>query len=649
MPEFVAKRWYVQAIGFGISFVFLLLSLVHWIFSLLGLGSLIVFLWLLYRTETRFRIQFHRYLLTLTRRIRRSHQLAIHHFPVGVLLYNQENRIEWYNTFVEQMISRPDLIGMKLGEVFPDLKKEEKFQWNNKDRFYQVNHFPKERIYFFQEVTEETELREKYQQEQVALGYIYLDNLEEIVQGLTEQDETLLLNQVYSKISSWAQQYGLFIKRYDEDKMFFVTRKKELEQLMRSQFAILDEVRSLTSHNSLPVTLSIGASSKGESLIDRSQNALAAIDVALARGGDQVAIQTGEKMIFFGGKTDAVEKRTRVRARVISHAIRNLFRDHQQVYIMGHRDPDMDALGAAIGIAKFAKVHDCQAKVIFNEGNASIEQLVQAIAKHDTLSDLFIHSDKVVSLIGHPQSLLVLVDTHKPSFTIDPRLIEQANKVVVIDHHRRGEEFVKDPVLVYIEPYASSTCELVTELIQYEDRVFQLDPLEASALLAGIVVDTKNFAYHAGVRTFEAASFLRRRGADLSIVQSLLQENLDRYLQRSELIKQTELLYDGKIAIAMGEEDERYDQLLIAQAADALVNMQGVKASFVIGRRENGMISVSARSRGELNVQMIMEKMGGGGHFTNAAIQLEGSSLSEVKKQLQIHLEKTIHQGGEGD
>lgn len=647
MPEFVTKRWYRSAIVIVITLLFFLLSVYHWIFYLIACIVSLILLWILYRIEHWFRKEFHQYILSLTRRIHRSKQFAIHHFPIGILLYNQEKKIEWYNSFFYQIFGQQDLVGSDVGEAFPGFRQEKHFQWEYHDTVYQVTHFPDMKVFYVQEITKEVELSNKYEQEQTVLGYLYLDNLEEVGQDLTEQDETLLVNQVYSKISSWALQYGLAIKRYDEDKMFFVTRKKELEKLIESQFKILEEVRNLTDHNHLPVTLSIGASSIGDSIVERSQNALAAVNIALARGGDQAAIQTGEKMLFFGGKTDAVEKRTRVRARVVSHAIGNLFRDHKQVFIMGHRDPDMDALGAAIGIAKFASSYDCQVKVILNEENASIEHLLMAMRQHQTLKKLLIHSEKVYQWIEYPRSLLVLVDTHKPSLAIDPELVDRAKKVVVIDHHRRGEEFVEDPVLVYIEPYASSTCELVTELIQYEDQVDKLDPLEASALLAGIVVDTKNFAFHAGVRTFEAASFLRRQGADLSVVQSLLKENLDRYIKRSEMIKHTELLNRGEIAIAMGTEQELYDQLLIAQTADTLLNMQGVKASFVIARREDNLISISARSQGSLNVQMIMENMGGGGHFTNAAIQVEGESLSEVKQQLLNILEETLNGKGE--
>lgn len=647
MPEFVTKRWYRSTIVLFIILLCFLLSMVHWIFYLVGFGLFPFLGWMLYRSERLFRKDLHQYVLNLTRRIHRGKQFAIHHFPIGILLYDDEKRIEWHNTFVERIIDQKKVIGFNVWDVFPNLKEEKEFQWEYGEAVYQVTHFPEKKVFYFQEVTKEVELGEKYQNEQTVLGYIYLDNFEEIGQELTEQDETLLINQIHSKISSWAHQYGLAIKRYEEDKVFFVTRKKELLSLIDSKFNILEEIRNLTVKNHLPVTLSIGVSCLGDSMVERSQNALSAVNVALARGGDQAAVQTEEKMVFFGGKTNAVEKRTRVRARVVSHAISNLFRDHKKVIIMGHRDPDMDALGAAIGIAKFASVHHCQVKVIVNEENASIERLVSAMRQHQSLKDLLTHSEKVYQWLEDPHSLLVLVDTHRPSLAIDPELVERAKKVVVIDHHRRGEEFVEDPVLVYIEPYASSTCELVTELLQYEDKVIELDSLEASALLAGIVVDTKNFAFQAGVRTFEAASFLRRQGADLSVVQSLLKEDLERYIKRAELIKKAELWFNGEIAIVMGAEEENYDQLLIAQTADTLLNMQGVKASFVIGRRENHMISISARSEGEINVQVIMEKLGGGGHFTNAAIQMEGESLLEAKQQLLTVLKETLNGKGE--
>jgi cyclic-di-AMP phosphodiesterase len=640
MPEFITKRWVRAAQTIAVCFCFLLLSVFHWGFGLLGIVFLFIFFLTLYHAERSFQKELYQYILNLTRHVRRSKRFSAEHLPVGILLYDVDKKITWHNRFVHELHDQKRLIGSSLHDAFVGLQEERQFHWEWQGKTYQVDHFPAESAYYFHDISQQVELEKRNKLEQTVLGLIHLDNFDEIGQGLAEQDETMMVNKVYSKVAAWALKYDLALKRYDEDKMFFVTRKRELDKLIQSRFEILDEIRKIIGKNSVPFTLSIGIASEGETVVERSQNALAALHIALARGGDQAAIQDGERIVFFGGKTNAIEKRTRVRARVVSQAIGNLMRDHQRVLIMGHRDPDMDALGAAIGMSKFAKVHDCQVKIVLNEGNPSIDKLMAMVQGADKLKDLFMSSDKAAQWSSDPRTLLVLVDTHKSTLAIDPKLVKRAKKIIVIDHHRRGEEFVKDPVLVYIEPYASSTCELVTELLQYQDRTFKLDPLEASALLAGIVVDTKKFAYHTGARTFEAASFLRRRGADLYLVQSLLKEDLSRYLKRAEMLKETELLYAGKIAIATGDKAERYDQLLIAQTADTLLEMQDVIASFVIAQRDDQLISISARSQGGLNVQLIMEQMGGGGHFTNAAIQIAGVSVSEVKQQLLNILDK---------
>lgn len=647
MPEFVTKRWYRSKQIMIVCFILLLLSIYHWIFGLLGVLIIPILFFTLYRTERISQKEWQKYILHLTRRIRRSKQLAIEYFPVGILLYNQEKKIVWHNSLLGQLMGQKGLVGLPMKQIFSELRDERQFQMDLQGKTFQVYHHPELKTYYFQDITELVKLTQKYEQEQVVLGYLHLDNLDEIDQGMSEQDETLLINQVYSKISLWAQKYDLAYKRYDEDKIFFVTRKEKLEELIETEFEILDEIRDLTRKNKIPYTLSIGVAGIGDTIRERSKNAFAALNVALARGGDQAAVQVQDRILFFGGKTNAVEKRTRVRARVVSHAISNLMRDHKRVLIMGHQSPDMDALGAAIGMAKCAQVHDCDTRIILNEGNASIDKLLESLYKHKLFKNLFISSEKAYQWVENPNTLLILVDTHKPTLALDPELLKRSKKVVVIDHHRRGEEFIKDPVLVYIEPYASSTCELVTEILEYQDRIVELYPLEASALLAGIVVDTKRFAFHTGVRTFEAASFLRRQGADLTIVQTFLKEDMDRYLKRAELIKKAELLYNGTIAIAMGNEDEVYDQLLIAQTADALLNIHRIIASFVLAKREDHLVSVSARSQGDLNVQFIMEQMGGGGHFTNAAMQIEGKSLLEVKEQLLHAIEEFVNREGE--
>ncbi|TCS95505.1 c-di-AMP phosphodiesterase-like protein [Hazenella coriacea] len=638
---------------FAMCFLLIVISLLStytWVFGIIGFVIFIGLAIFLYRAEKAFRKDFTDYILTLTHRIKKAGQSAVEQLPTGVLLYDRNGFIEWLNPFAQRMAVRDKVIGLKVDEVFPELKHvevdgEHPFVIHIDDKTYEVIHYQDERLYFFRDITVLDQLQRKYENEQVVLGFLHLDNIDEAGQGLTDQEEALLISNVSSAISKWALENNISIKRIETDKMFFVTQQSTLTQMIKTKFDILDAVRELTRHNKIPITLSIGVSRIGETMTERSQNAQAALDIALARGGDQAAVQEEERVVFFGGKSNAVEKRTRVRARVISHAMRNLIRDSKRVVVMGHKQPDMDALGSAIGVVKFALINDCEAFIVLDEGNASIERLLTAVRQHDYLGEHLIQPEKALQWVDNPETLLIIVDTHKPGLVIEPKLLEKAKRTVIIDHHRRGEDFVKDPVLVYLEPYASSTSELVTELLQYQEGRLAMDTLEATALLSGIIVDTKNFAFRAGSRTFEAASFLRRHGADLMMVQSLLKEDLSQYVKRADLIKNTELLYDD-IAVAVGLEDEVYEQLLIAQAADTLLNMQGVMASFVIGKREDGCIAISARSQGELNVQLIMEELGGGGHLTNAACQMKNLSLQEAKQRLIDTLKQTIENGG---
>ncbi|MBA4602884.1 DHH family phosphoesterase [Thermoactinomyces mirandus] len=655
MPKFVIQRWHGYHMVFAMCFSLVLIALLstyQWIYGIIGLVFFTVLAMILYQAERAFRKDFNEYVLTLGNRIKNAGQMAIDELPIGILLYDRDGHIEWHNSFVSGMLDQERLVGVAISEVLPSLKQEQPKQ----DGFFTIEHgnnvyrvIPKaeERLYYFVDITQLNHLEKQLHDEKTVLGFIHMDNFDEAGQDLTDQESTLLLSNVTGAISKWALENDITLKRIETDKMFFVTQQKSLEKLMKSRFSILDVVREMTRRNKIPITLSIGVANVGDTITERAKNAQTALDITLARGGDQAAVQTGEQITFYGGKTNAVEKRTRVRARVISQAMSNLFQNSKRVLVMGHKRPDMDALGAAVGVVKFATFHDCKAAIVLDEAedNLSIQRLLAAMENHEYLGDRLIHPDKAMSWIDDPDTLLILVDTHKPSLVIEPRLLEKADRVVVIDHHRRGEDFVENPVLVYIEPYASSTSELVTELLQYQDGRLAMDTLEATALLAGIVVDTKNFAFRAGSRTFEAASFLRRHGADLMMVQSLLKEDLGQYVKRAEIIKNTEIYFQN-IAVAVGLEDEEYNQLLIAQAADTLLNMQGIRASFVIGRREDNLVSISARSQGEINVQVIMEELGGGGHLTNAACQLEDVSLAEAKKILLDVLERNIREWG---
>jgi c-di-AMP phosphodiesterase-like protein len=374
--------------------------------------------------------------------------------------------------------------------------------------------------------------------------------------------------------------------------------------------------------------------------------AQSSLDLALGRGGDQVAIKRKNgKVTFYGGKSNALEKRTRVRARVISHALRDFVLESEKVFIMGHKNPDMDAIGAAIGVQKIADVNDKEATIILDRSDIThdVRKLMEEVENHDDLWSKFISPNEALEEVT-PETLLIIVDTHKPSLVIEPKLLEQVERIIVLDHHRRGEEFIQDPVLVYMEPYASSTAELVTELLEYQPKKLKIDRLEATALLAGIMVDTKSFAVRTGARTFDAASFLRSNGADTTLVQQLLKEDLDHYIKRAKLIESADYYRNG-IVIATAKEEEMCNQIIIAQAADTLLTMKDIVASFVISRRQDGIVSISARSFGEINVQLIMERLNGGGHLSNAATQLEEVSIEEAKEQLKDAIDDYLEGG----
>ncbi|SFX30742.1 c-di-AMP phosphodiesterase, consists of a GGDEF-like and DHH domains [Thermoactinomyces sp. DSM 45891] len=649
MPKNFMHRWLSVSTSWILGLTVILLiwilteKLSYVVIAILCVGLLTA---IRYKTEFEQKKEQSQYVLALTDRIQFAGQLAVKHLPIGMILLNHAGEVQWHNPFVSNLFPKARLIGSKIAEHLPELDPEEHslsdpVMIQIHDKHYSCIYHRAERLYLIEEVTKWVSLQEKYEDEKPILGFLHLDNIDEAGQGLSDQEETLLISKVFQAISEWALQYEVALKRIDTDKMFFIMFQKNLERMIHDRFDILDTVREMTRNNKIPITLSLGVASLGETLVEKSKHAQAALEVALARGGDQAAVQSKEKIAFFGGKTNAVEKRNRVKARVISHAISNLLQDCERVIVMGHKQPDLDAIGAAIGVVKLAELNDCEAFIILDDDLSAVQKLMDEIEKHEEVSDVFITSDQAIQWIDDPDTLLVLVDTHKPSLVTEKKLIDRAEKVVVIDHHRRGEDFVEDSVLVYLEPYASSTCELVTELLQYQDHRLTMDTLEASALLSGIVVDTKNFSVRSGSRTFEAAAFLRRHGADLMLVQSLLKEDLSQFVKRAELIRNTEL-HQGKIAIAVGDESRVYDQLLIAQAANTLLDMQGISASFVIAYKAEGVVSISARSEGDLNVQLIMEQMGGGGHLTHAACQPENKSVRECKQILKSLIQEQL-------
>lgn len=630
----------------------LLFSIVLTIYNLwIGIVCFICFIAAIiygWRIEKITYIMTDKYIETLSFRLKKVGSEALLKMPIGIVLINDKNIVEWSNPYMNRIFDKSSLIGEDLSVISNDVLSITKLEGKKElqipvlDRKYKVIYKQEDRLLYFFDVTEQVQIETKYFADRTVIAILFIDNYDEITQGMDDQKRSLTNTLVTSIVNDWAFEHGIYIKRIDSDRFLAVLNESILSELEKKKFAILDDIREKTAQKNLSLTLSIGVGAGTPSLIKLGELAQSSLDLVLGRGGDQVAIKQADgKIKFYGGKSNPIEKRTRVRARVISHALKDLIQESDQVFIMGHRNPDMDSIGASIGVRKMAEMNNVDAYIIvnFDEFNGSVSRLMDEIEQQQDLYENFISPEEALSIITE-KTLLVIVDTHKPSLTIDSRIINRCETKVVIDHHRRGEEFVSNPTLVYMEPYASSTAELVTELLEYQPEG-KLSKLEATALLSGIIVDTKSFSLRTGARTFEAASFLRTNGADTVLVQRLLKEDVNTYITRSKIIQTVQFVYP-KIAVAHGEDNISYDPVLIAQTADILLTMKDVSASFVIAHRQDGLIGISARSLGEINVQLIMEQLGGGGHLTNAACQIEAGSISEAKQLLKKAIEEVL-------
>jgi c-di-AMP phosphodiesterase-like protein len=481
------------------------------------------------------------------------------------------------------------------------------------------------------DITEYNKLKELYSDERSIVAIVQVDNFEDVLEGTKEDKQMFILAEIDRRITVWASRMNAVIKKYQKDRYIVVFENKFLENLEQKRFAILDDIRQIEMGNKSPVTLSIGVGSLGRNLSKLEEYAFSALELALSRGGDQAVVRVKGEFKFYGGKTKAVEKRNRVKARVIAHGLRPLIDESPKVIIMGHQFPDMDSFGAAIGIYRAVVNRGKDAYIVLNQVNDAIFSVFDLFADNENYK--FINHEEAMEMITD-KDLLVVVDTHRPSYTECPSLLEETDRVVLIDHHRMGTEQIENVVLRYTEPYASSTCELVTEILLYIDSKHKIDKIEAEALLAGIAVDTKNFSFKTGVRTFEAASFLRRLGADTTLVKQLFQDDLDTFIARSNLVS-TAKMFNETIAIAICPPNISNQQLVSAQGADELLNIRGITASFVIGQKDEGLVFISGRSLGDINVQVILEKLGGGGHLEVAGAQLHDVSIQEAQDQLE--------------
>ncbi|AEB65724.1 putative phosphodiesterase [Bacillus amyloliquefaciens XH7] len=656
MPSFYEKplfRYPIYAL-IALSIIIILISIYfNWVIGAVGVVLLAVILFFIKRADSLIRREIDDYISTLSYRLKKVGEEALMEMPIGIMLFNDQYYIEWANPFLSSCFNESTLVGRSLYDtceaVVPLIKQEvdsETITLN--ERKFKVVIKRDERLLYFFDVTEQIQIEKQYENERTVLAYVFLDNYDDVTQGLDDQTRSTMNSQVTSLLNAWAQEYGIFLKRTSSERFIAVLNEHILTELENAKFSILDEIREKTSVHTVSLTLSIGIGASVSSLKELGDLAQSSLDLALGRGGDQVAIKMPNgKVKFYGGKTNPMEKRTRVRARVISHALKEIVSESSNVIIMGHKFPDMDAVGAAIGILKVAQANGKEGYIVIdpNQIGSSVQRLIEEIKKYEELWSRFITPEEAME-ISNDDTLLVVVDTHKPSFVMEERLVNKIEHIVVIDHHRRGEEFIKDPLLVYMEPYASSTAELVTELLEYQPKRLKINMIEATALLAGIIVDTKSFSLRTGSRTFDAASYLRAKGADTVLVQKVLKESVGSYIKRAKLIQHTSL-YKENIAIASlpENEEEYFDQVLIAQAADSLLSMSEVEASFAVARRDEHTVCISARSLGEVNVQIIMEALDGGGHLTNAATQLSGISVSEALVRLKEAIDEYFEGG----
>lgn len=571
---------------------------------------------------------------------------AIKRLPIGMVVLDADDHIEWINQFMSDHLES-NVISEPINEVFPNILKQlEKIQEveiENNNYHYHVRYSEDDHCLYFFDITDEVHTNKLYEDSKPIIATLFLDNYDEITQNMNDTQRSEINSMVTRVISRWASEYNIYFKRYSSDQFVAYLNQKILAEIEKSNFEILSQLREKSVGYRAQLTLSIGVGEGTENLIDLGELSQSGLDLALGRGGDQVAIKSMNGNVrFYGGKTDPMEKRTRVRARVISHALKDILTEGDKVIIMGHKRPDLDAIGAAIGVSRFALMNNLEAYVVLNEEDIdpTLRRVMNEIDKKPELKEHFVTSDEAWDMMTS-KTTVVIVDTHKPEMVLDENILNKANRKVVIDHHRRGESFISNPLLIYMEPYASSTAELVTELLEYQPTEQRLTRLESTVMYAGIIVDTRNFTLRTGSRTFDAASYLRAHGADTILTQHFLKDDVDTYINRSELIQTVEV-QDNGIAIAHGSDDKIYHPVTVAQAADELLSLEGIEASYVVAKREDNLIGISARSLGSINVQLTMEALGGGGHLTNAATQIKDVTIDEAIEQLQQAITEQI-------
>ena len=594
--------------------------------------------------------QMERYISKLTNRIKDSSEKGINKFPIGIIVIDKDKNIEWANNFIYKNIKVEEIKGLNILELMPEISELFELetpvdnQFEIFGKYYKVNYQKDSGYIYFFDITESKVVMQRFRDTRPIILNLSLDNYEDVYDSLDDEVASRLDATIVITLTDWAKKNSIYLKRIDEDRFIGLLNVKDLKKIEKEKFQILDTIRNLKEEFDAPITLSIGVGMGTDFLPELGELAKSSLDLALGRGGDQVAMKDVDGTIrFYGGKTNPQEKRTRIKARVVSNALADIVSDSDKIIVMGHKRPDFDAVGACVGIYTFSKIVGKECYIILNDSDRdeTIQKVMFEIDNSDEqLARVFVDSDEAWELMT-PQTTLIVVDTSDASRVIDAAILSKANRKVIIDHHRRGEDIITNPLLTYIEPYASSASELIAELIEYQTKLEKITPVAATIMLGGIVVDTQNFSIRTGSRTFDAAAYLRSNGADPTKVKTILKEPFENFMNRVEIINNS-IQKSPEIIMAKAPEDKYYTNVMLAQSADLLLTLKGIECSFSIGYLEEGKVGISARSLGNINVQLIMEELGGGGHLANAATQIEGINLDEALDRLNDAIDKIL-------
>lgn len=598
-----------------------------------------------YWTNNKGKEELSEHIKNLTFSLDKVAKIALVNLPFPLVIAETNGNLIFKNTRFNEEFANID-INNYLKEILKDVKAEiknsdkkekivDELQIDKKTYKIYGEYMPLKDEYvitiYFIDNTKLVNLEKKIDDTDSYIGLIKVDNYDELAQRITDEEKPQILAKIEKKIYDWATEFDGLILKSDRDTFIAIFEKQNLKRIEEKKFDILDVIKEEDISGKMQITLSIAMSNEGKNNYEKYKCAQSALDIVLGRGGDQAIVREDNKYHFYGGRTKEVEKRTKVKARIVSHALEELIKNAKDVIIMGHSNSDIDCMGSAIGIYRLATELNKQAYIVSETYGTSLELFMKGLKEEEEYKNAIIDKNEALSKISN-ETLLVIVDTHKKDYVEVPELLEKTSKIAVIDHHRRSTNYIENATLTFQEVYASSAAELVTEIIEYAEVEIELTEFEAEALYAGIMMDTKAFTFKTGVRTFEAAAYLRKSGVDIIKVKKWFQSDLKTYHKISTIVGDAETIYDS-IAISVYEEEDKDANIICAKAADELLTINNITASFVIGKLGD-KVCISGRSIGDVNVQIILEKLGGGGHITLAGAQVEGMTIQEVKQEL---------------